>query len=88
MPIEEIKKFQEKANQNEEMQDELKNIGNDIIKITEYANKKGFTFTQQELQTAIDEKKASQTDEALSDEDLEKVAGGAIISINWPPMIR
>jgi predicted ribosomally synthesized peptide with nif11-like leader len=81
MPVEEIKKFQKKANQTKKMQEELIKIGDNVAKIAEYANKNGFSFTQQELQTAIDEKKASQTDETLNDEDLEKVAGGVAVSV-------
>jgi predicted ribosomally synthesized peptide with nif11-like leader len=88
MPVEEIKKFQEKTSQKKEMREDLVKIGNDVAKIVAYANKNGFTFTQQELQAAIDEEKANQTDGALNEEDLEKVAGGAIISIDWPPIIR
>jgi predicted ribosomally synthesized peptide with nif11-like leader len=88
MPVEEIKKFQEKTSRKKEMREDLVKIGNDVAKIVAYANKNGFTFTQQELQAAIDEEKANQTDGALNEEDLEKVAGGAIISIDWPPIIR
>jgi predicted ribosomally synthesized peptide with nif11-like leader len=81
MSVEEIKNFKKKVNQTKEMQDDLVKIGDNVAKIAEYASSNGFKFTQQELQNTIDEKKASQTDEALNDEDLEKVAGGAIVSV-------
>ncbi|MBU1055147.1 MAG: Nif11-like leader peptide family natural product precursor [Proteobacteria bacterium] len=81
MSAEEIKRFQTEANKNKALQKELVEVGSDLAKIVERANKHGYKFTQKELQAAIDAKKTSQADGALGDDDLEKVAGGAVVSV-------
>jgi hypothetical protein len=89
-----------KAIQTKKMQEKLIKISHYVDRIAAYANKNGFTLTQQELRSTIDqniinrntidentidEKKASETDGALNEEDLEKVAGG--ITKNITPFL-
>ena len=68
----EIKRFNEYVTENKEALEEIKAIGNDIEKIVAFANSKGFKFTVADLQA-----QAKNNDE-LSEEQLDKVAGGVI----------
>lgn len=69
-----IEKFNKDLLENKEMQAELKAIGNDLPKIVAYANSKGYDFTVADV-----EARAKQSG-ALSDEQLDKVAGGVIVA--------
>lgn len=62
-----IEKFNKDLLENQEMQTEIKNIGNDMVKIVAYANSKGYNFTVADLEAKKGE---------LSEEQLDKVAGG------------
>ncbi|WP_434133337.1 Nif11-like leader peptide family RiPP precursor [Sporomusa sphaeroides] len=68
----EIQRFNKDLNENKEMLEEVKNAGNDLAKIVAYANAKGYNFTVAELE-------ASATSAELSEEQLDKVAGGVSI---------
>ena len=68
-----IEKFNKDLLENQEMQKELKNIGNDMAKIVAYANTKGYNFTAADV-----EAHAKKGDE-LSEEQLGNVAGGVFI---------
>ncbi|MFA7083541.1 MAG: Nif11-like leader peptide family RiPP precursor [Arcobacteraceae bacterium] len=70
-----IEKFLTDVNEKKEFQDELKVIGNDIEKITLFANSKGYEFKSSDLQSFIDTNKGE-----LSDGELDGVAGGAIVN--------
>ena len=68
--MEEIKRFNEDVKKDNEMLEAVKAIGNDIDKIVEYANSKGYDFTIEDL-----ENKAEAEGE-LSEDDLDDVSGG------------
>lgn len=70
----EIQRFNKDLNENKEMLEEVKNAGNDLAKIVAYANGKGYNFTVAELE-------ASATAAELSEEQLDKVAGGLSIFV-------
>lgn len=69
----EIERFNQDLSENKEMQEAIKNIGNDVEKIVALANSKGYNFTVAEV-----EARAKQSEE-LSEEQLEKVAGGVLV---------
>lgn len=62
-----IEKFNKDLLENQEMQKEIRNIGNDMTKIVAYANTKGYSFTVADVEAKKGE---------LSEEQLDKVAGG------------
>lgn len=65
-----IEKFNKDLLENKEMLEEVKKIGNDIAKIVAYANSKGYNFTVADVEAKKGE---------LSEEQLDKVAGGIVI---------
>ena len=75
--MEEIKRFNEDVKENKEMLEEIKAIGNDLEKVVEYANDKGYDFTVEDLESKVD------NNSELSEEQLEEVAGGfsAVVSV-------
>lgn len=81
MSKEEITRFQKDASEDKALQKELVEAGNNIAEIVKCANKNGYQFTEQELQEVIEAKKSSQAGGALDDDDLDKVAGGAVVSV-------
>ncbi|MFH2047558.1 MAG: Nif11-like leader peptide family RiPP precursor [Pseudomonadota bacterium] len=72
MSNEEIKRFQTEVKGKKNLQDELAAAGSDMDKIVSIANKNGYKFSKDELTKFAEEAKSR-----LSDDDLEKVAGGA-----------
>ncbi|MDI9494142.1 MAG: Nif11-like leader peptide family RiPP precursor [Bacillota bacterium] len=62
-----IERFNKDLSTNKEMLEEVKALGNDLDKIVAYANSKGYNFTVEDI-------KAKQGE--LSEQDLDKVAGG------------
>lgn len=62
-----IEKFNKDLTTNKEMMEAVKALGNDVEKIVAYANSKGYSFT-------VEDVKAKQGE--LSEEELDKVAGG------------
>lgn len=62
-----IEKFNKDLLENQEMQKDIKNIGNDMAKIVAYANAKGYNFSVADVEAKKGE---------LSEEQLDKVAGG------------
>lgn len=62
-----IEKFNKDLSTNKEMLEAVKALGNDLDKIVAYANSKGYNFTVADV-------KAKQGE--LSDQELDKVAGG------------
>ncbi len=71
----EIQRFNQALLENKELMEELKNVGNDVAKIIEFANAKGYNFSIQELAAA------AEANEALSEEELENVAGGFLTAV-------
>lgn len=68
MSLEEVKRFNGAVKNSAEMQEEIKTLGNDVDKMIGYANEQGYTFTVDDI---------NQLGQGnLSDEDLDKVAGG------------
>lgn len=68
----EIKRFNKDLSENTGMLEEVKKIGNDVPKIVAYANSKGYTFTVADVE-------ANAKKGELSEEQLDKVAGGLVI---------
>lgn len=66
----EIKRFQEDLGKNVSMLEEVKGFGSDVEKIVAYAGSKGYSFTVADVEAS-----AKQGGE-LSEEQLDKVAGG------------
>ncbi|MGE5422918.1 MAG: Nif11-like leader peptide family RiPP precursor [Ignavibacteriales bacterium] len=71
MSASEITRFNKDIVNNQAMMDELKKIGSDVAKIVDFAKSKGYDFSVEDL-------KAQQGE--LSDEKLDKVAGGVIVA--------
>ncbi len=69
MSMEEIKRFNEDVKSSSEMQEKVKAIGNDLEKVVNYANSHGYAFTLDDIQQLGQ-------NNGLTDEDLDKVAGG------------
>lgn len=67
-----IEKFNKDLLENKEMQAEVKAIGSDLAKIVVYANSKGYNFTVADVEAKKGE---------LSEEQLDKVAGGFVIGL-------
>lgn len=65
-----IEKFNKDILANKEMLEAVKKIGNDVAKIVAYANSKGYNFTVADVEASA--KKGGE----LSEEQLNKVAGG------------
>ncbi len=66
-----IEKFVADVKESKELQAELKDIGSDVEQIAAFANSKGYDFTSSDLKLFTDAQKGE-----LSDEQLDKVAGG------------
>lgn len=71
----EIKRFNETIKNDQELQNQIKNIGADLEEIVRFANQRGFNFTVNDLQ------KAQSGDVELSEEELGAVAGGIVGAI-------
>lgn len=74
----EIDRLQADAKTNEELKKALTEAGNDVDKVVAVATSKGYDFTADELKAAIE---AAKGDKELGEEDLDKVAGGAVLSV-------
>ncbi|MDD4238889.1 MAG: Nif11-like leader peptide family RiPP precursor [Desulfotomaculaceae bacterium] len=70
----EVERFSKDVNENKEMLDAVKNIGNDMAKIVAYANSKGYNFTVADVDGKHGE---------LSEKQLDKVAGGGAFMVSW-----
>ncbi|PKM76288.1 MAG: hypothetical protein CVU90_13195 [Firmicutes bacterium HGW-Firmicutes-15] len=68
----EITRFNKDISENMEMLEALKNIGNDVQKIVAYANSKGYDFTVADVEASVQKGE-------LSEEQLDKVAGGVVL---------
>lgn len=78
MSVEDLKKYGQMAAENEEVREKAKSIGlQDIDGQIAYAKTLGLEFTKEDMEALSKEVGAGQSDE-LSEEDLEKVAGGAV----------
>jgi len=77
MSAENIEKFGAAVKNDAVLQDEIKAAGTDLSKIVALASSKGFDFTEAELKAYSEKKKGE-----MSDEDLEKVSGGALAAIH------
>lgn len=69
----EIARFNKDLLESKEMQEEIKNIGSNLEKIVALANSKGYAFTVADIEAS-----ATKGGE-LSEEQLDKVAGGVNI---------
>ncbi len=75
MSVENVKKFMELVVQDASLQKELAKAGTDVPKIISLGAERGLTFTAQDIKTVYDE-----TGGELTEEQLEKVAGGFVSS--------
>jgi predicted ribosomally synthesized peptide with nif11-like leader len=75
MSVEEITRFQKDVKNDKFLQEKLVDAGSDINKVISIANSSGYKLDKDELMKLADETKSE-----LNDEDLEKVAGGAVLS--------
>jgi predicted ribosomally synthesized peptide with nif11-like leader len=73
MSATEITRFNKDLLENTEMLEEVRKIGNDMEKIVAYANSKGYELTVADIEAS------AQKVGELSDEQLDKVAGGAVL---------
>ena len=69
-----IEAFGEAIKASTDLQEKMKAAGSDLAKIVAVASEAGFSITEADLQAHADSKKGE-----MSDDDLEKVAGGAIV---------
>jgi len=74
MSLEEVKRFAEAVKKDDALQKELKAKGGDETAVADFAKSKGFDFSADELKGFAAEKKGE-----LSEEQLDKVAGGAAV---------
>lgn len=70
-----IERFVNDVKSNSALRDELKTAGIDEGGIVDFAKSKGYEITAEEVKSHLEAKKA-----ALSDEELDKVAGGSTVS--------
>jgi predicted ribosomally synthesized peptide with nif11-like leader len=75
MSKEEITRFQKDVKNSKDLQEKLIDAGSDVNKIISIANSSGYNLNKDELVKFADEAKSE-----LNDEDLEKVAGGGVLS--------
>lgn len=68
----EIQRFNQDLKENKEMLEAVKQAGKDLAKIVAFANSKGYNFTVGDLE-------ASTKSGELSEEQLDKVAGGFVL---------
>lgn len=72
MSIESVKTFYELLQSDENLQERIKAAGNSAT-VVQIASEKGYEFTEQELEKAMQE---TLVKEELSEQELEAVAGG------------
>ncbi len=75
MSAAQIERFNKDICENKEMQEEIKAIGNDLVKIVAFANYKGYEFTVADVEAIAKQR------EELSEEQLDNVAGGVALII-------
>ncbi|MDD3170130.1 MAG: Nif11-like leader peptide family RiPP precursor [Eubacteriales bacterium] len=68
--MEELVRFNSDVAKSQEMQEEIKAIDQDLSKIVEYANKKGYQFSLTDVENAM------KNNAKLSEEQLDHAAGG------------
>ena len=78
MSVEAVKGFIEKIGGDEALAEKFKAAGTDVDEVIRLGKENGFEFTAQDMKAVHDEMSQSGTE--LSDEDLEKVAGGFVTS--------
>lgn len=83
MSTAEIERFNQDLHENKEIQEAVKNIGNDVERIVTLANSLGYDFTTEDIDAR------AKHSEELSEEQLDKVAGGAIciLSVNFQTIV-
>ncbi len=74
MSLDELKRFSKELKDDKNLQEAAKAAGTSAADVTKMANGKGYDFTEDELKQAADKSKGE-----LSEEDLDKVAGGAVV---------
>ncbi len=74
MSVEDLKEFGKKIAENEEIKNRAKEIGLDPKGIIAYGKELGLKFDEEDMKTLSAE--AGLTEEELSEEELEKIAGG------------
>lgn len=79
MSMTEVERFSADIRSDEALQDSAKGLGTDVDAFIKLANDKGYDFTKDEL---VEHAKAlsENAETKLDDDDLDKVAGGAIVS--------
>ena len=76
MSVETVKKFMQEISKDETLAEKVKEAGTDVNAVISLGKEKDCEFTAQDLKDFHDE--LGKADEELSDEDLEKVAGGFV----------
>lgn len=76
MSKEDVKKFIERVGDDPELTEKVKSAGTDVDEVIRLGKENGFDFTAEDMKAAYEE--ISQSGTELSDEDLEKVAGGFV----------
>ena len=83
MSIEDLKKYGQMCAENEEIRNRAKEIGiENIAGQMAYAKEQGLVFNQEDMEALAKEVGVGQSDE-VSEEDLEKVAGGAVNTFDF-----
>jgi predicted ribosomally synthesized peptide with nif11-like leader len=83
MSIAELERFEKDVHTDTALMTEVKAAGTDEKAVVAFAKSKGYDFTVEELLEYVKKAKAS-----LSDEDLDKVAGGAAPTVEQVVMIN
>ncbi len=81
MSISELERFVTDAEDSTDLKEELIKIGTAEESVVSFAKSKGYDFTTDELKAAVEKRQG-----ALSDEELEKVAGGGHYEIQSAPI--
>ena len=76
MSVDALKQFMDSVGKDDELSAKVKEAGTDADKLIELGKEKNFEFTRQDMKDMNDQMGTST--EELSDEDLEKVAGGFV----------
>ena len=79
MSQEAVKEFLKKVGEDEELTEKVKEAGTDVNELIRLGKECGCEFTPEDMKLAHEEH--TKRGEELSDEDLEKVAGGFVTSV-------
>jgi len=78
---EQIKRMQDAAKMNKELQKQLMDAGANLDRIVEVANRNGYPFTKADPESAVKMAKAAQKPGELSEKELEAATGGSFVTV-------